>query len=91
MVNGELHAAAKREHEALEQKRSAQSLTRRSHYLQAELRDMYTHIRDEYLAGARLIMSGETVFWSDLLSLGGERSQPFDPEPLLALQLSAGR
>lgn len=65
-------------------------LEERNLMIQQVKRNIYAQLLKQYQEGARMLLQGETVYWSDLVERGGERTQPFDPEPLLAVPL-AGR
>lgn len=48
-----------------------------------QIRMVYASLVKQYNAGARIILRGETVYWSDLHLEGGDRTRPFDPDEVL--------
>lgn len=61
-----------------------------THVLQAKLwattqqiRMVYSLLVKQYNSGARIILRGEPIYWSDLHLEGGDRPRPFDPEEVL--------
>ena len=69
--------------------RDVAALVARRRWIGQQLRYYYSRMLVQYQAGARMLLRGETVYWSDLVE-GGERTQPFCPEAQLAFPV-AGR
>lgn len=59
-------------------------LWKRLHLVNQSLWVYYSSLTKQYRAGARIILAGETVCWSDINQHGGgDRYFPFDPDDIL--------
>lgn len=60
----------------------ARTLQHRLWYVTQQIRTLYNHLYDQYQAGSRIILAGESLSWADLVQ-GGERTRPFCPDSVL--------
>lgn len=51
--------------------------------VQHELRRLYLSLLKQCQSGMRILLAGETIYWSDIVLEGGDRTQPFDSDTVL--------